>query len=83
MSDPTHLSLSEARDALRAKRLSASELAQAHVDAVAGAPYFAHDGAKPFTVDGARAAIDSAVTAFKGINQLQSDPSNKVTVVVP
>ena len=37
MSDPTHLSLSEARDALRAKRLSASELAQAHVDAVARA----------------------------------------------
>ncbi|ARN81673.1 Asp-tRNA(Asn)/Glu-tRNA(Gln) amidotransferase subunit GatA [Methylocystis bryophila] len=34
MSDPTHLSLSEARDALRAKRLSASELAKAHVEAI-------------------------------------------------
>jgi hypothetical protein len=46
--------------------LSYPEVA-AHVDAVAGAPYFAHDGTKPFTVDGARAAIDNAVTAFKGM----------------
>jgi aspartyl-tRNA(Asn)/glutamyl-tRNA(Gln) amidotransferase subunit A len=34
MSDPTHLTLAQARDALLAKTLSASELTQAHVAAV-------------------------------------------------
>jgi len=34
MSDPTQLTLSEARDALRAKKLSAGELAAAHVAAI-------------------------------------------------
>ncbi|MGD9545701.1 MAG: amidase, partial [Methylocystis sp.] len=34
MSDPTHLSLAEARDALNAKQISAVELAQAHIDAI-------------------------------------------------
>ncbi len=34
MSDPTHLSLAEARDALKSKRLSAVELTQAHIDAI-------------------------------------------------
>ncbi|MGZ9087002.1 MAG: Asp-tRNA(Asn)/Glu-tRNA(Gln) amidotransferase subunit GatA, partial [Rhodoplanes sp.] len=34
MSDPTHLSLAEARDALKSKQLSAVELAQAHIDAI-------------------------------------------------
>jgi aspartyl-tRNA(Asn)/glutamyl-tRNA(Gln) amidotransferase subunit A len=34
MSDPTHLTLAEARDALRSKRLSAVELTQAHIAAV-------------------------------------------------
>jgi aspartyl-tRNA(Asn)/glutamyl-tRNA(Gln) amidotransferase subunit A len=34
MSDPTHLTLSEARDALRAKTLSARELVEAHIGAV-------------------------------------------------
>jgi len=37
MSDPTHLTLAEARDALTSKRLSAVELTQAHIDAVAEA----------------------------------------------
>ncbi|MGA9826027.1 MAG: amidase, partial [Methylocystis sp.] len=34
MSDPTHLTLAQARDALLAKTLSASELAKAHVEAI-------------------------------------------------
>jgi aspartyl-tRNA(Asn)/glutamyl-tRNA(Gln) amidotransferase subunit A len=34
MSDPTHLTLAQARDALRAKTLSASELTTAHVEAI-------------------------------------------------
>ncbi len=34
MSEPTHLTLSQARDALKAKTLSATELTQAHVDAI-------------------------------------------------
>ena len=34
MSDPTHLTLAEARDALKSKQLSAVELAQAHIDAI-------------------------------------------------
>jgi len=34
MSDLTHLSLAEARDALKSKQLSAVELAQAHLDAI-------------------------------------------------
>jgi hypothetical protein len=38
-----------------------------HVDAIAGAPYFAHDGSKPWTKDGARAAIDASVAAAKGM----------------
>ncbi len=37
MSDPTHLTLAEARDALRAKTLSASELTKAHVEAMESA----------------------------------------------
>jgi len=35
MSDPTHLTLAEARDALKSKQLSAVELTQAHIDAIA------------------------------------------------
>ena len=34
MSDPTHLTLAQARDALLAKTLSSSELAKAHVEAI-------------------------------------------------
>jgi aspartyl-tRNA(Asn)/glutamyl-tRNA(Gln) amidotransferase subunit A len=34
MSEPTHLTLSQARDALKARTLSATELTQAHVDAI-------------------------------------------------
>jgi len=34
MSDPTHLSLAEARDALTSKQLSAVELTKAHIDAI-------------------------------------------------
>ncbi len=34
MSEPTHLTLAQARDALKARTLSASELTQAHVDAI-------------------------------------------------
>ncbi len=37
MSDPTRLTLTEARDALRNRALSASELAEAHIDAIARA----------------------------------------------
>jgi len=37
MADPTHLSLAQARDALKARTLSAKELTQAHLDAIAGA----------------------------------------------
>ncbi len=37
MSDPTHLTLAEARDALVSKKLSAAELCQAHLDAIAKA----------------------------------------------
>ena len=37
MTEPTDLTIAEARDALRAKRLSARELAEAHVAAVAAA----------------------------------------------
>ena len=37
MTDLTHLTLTEARDGLRAKRFSSVELTQAHVEAVAGA----------------------------------------------
>jgi aspartyl-tRNA(Asn)/glutamyl-tRNA(Gln) amidotransferase subunit A len=37
MSDPTDLSLGEARDALKARTLSAHELTQAHIDAIARA----------------------------------------------
>lgn len=35
MSNPTHFSLAEARDALNSKQLSAVELTQAHIDAIA------------------------------------------------
>ena len=34
MSDPTHLTLAQARDALRAKTISAVELTEAHIEAV-------------------------------------------------
>ena len=34
MSDPTHFTLAEARDAVRTKKISASELTQAHIDAI-------------------------------------------------
>ncbi|QGM45303.1 Asp-tRNA(Asn)/Glu-tRNA(Gln) amidotransferase subunit GatA [Methylocystis heyeri] len=34
MTEPTHLTLSQARDALKAKTLSATELTKAHVDAI-------------------------------------------------
>ena len=34
MSDPTSLTLAEARDLLRAKKISATELADAHIAAV-------------------------------------------------
>jgi aspartyl-tRNA(Asn)/glutamyl-tRNA(Gln) amidotransferase subunit A len=34
MSDPTHLSLAEARDAVKSKKLSAIELTKAHIDAI-------------------------------------------------
>jgi aspartyl-tRNA(Asn)/glutamyl-tRNA(Gln) amidotransferase subunit A len=37
MTDPTSLTLAEARDLLRAKKLSAVELVDAHIDAIAGA----------------------------------------------
>jgi len=37
MADPTHLTLAEARDALKARKLSAKELTQAHIDAIARA----------------------------------------------
>jgi len=37
MADPTHLTLAAARDALKTKKLSAKELTQAHIDAVAQA----------------------------------------------
>ncbi|HXY58078.1 MAG TPA: Asp-tRNA(Asn)/Glu-tRNA(Gln) amidotransferase subunit GatA [Methylocystis sp.] len=37
MADPTHLTLAEARDALKARKLSAKELTKAHVDAIARA----------------------------------------------
>ena len=37
MSDPTSLTLAEARDAVRSKRLSARELTEAHLSAMAAA----------------------------------------------
>jgi len=37
MADPTHLTLAAARDALKTKKLSAKELTQAHIDAIARA----------------------------------------------
>ena len=64
MSDPTHLTLAQARDALRAKTLSSSELAKAHVEAIERAgllnafitktPELAIEAAKKATRDLAR-----------------------------
>ncbi len=77
MLSPTHLTLAEARDALRAKKLSATELTQAHLDAIERAR-----GLNAFIVTTSEQALQMAALADARLHKGEARPLDGLPIGV-